>query len=210
MRGHFLSDWENCLSIDAPCARGSTDFGRANPVVFPGRLRRALRAATRFEHSRLDAALSEMELTESAAYGMFLNIHYTALCALQPRWRPADHGDFVALTECARRDLTTLKFAYQRHVLPADAAFNPVGALGTDYVLRGSRLGAAILLARVPAEFPRSYLSFSPAKSWHVFLNELEAFSQDSNPSVDREVIGGAKFAFGIFGEAAAAQLSKR
>jgi heme oxygenase (biliverdin-IX-beta and delta-forming) len=204
----FFIPGENRLSTDAPFAQVAAERSRANSDVSPGRLRRSLRAATRVEHKALDAVMGEIDLTSRAAYGVFLNIHFVALCTLQPRCRPMDYSDFTALAECARHDLKALQFGLPQNAISADTAFTPQNDLGAAYVIRGSRLGAAILLSRVPAEFPTSYLSFMPAKSWHEFLNELEAFSQGSAPGVDREVIRGARFAFEIFSKIAATQLS--
>jgi heme oxygenase len=199
---------ENCLSTDAPFAQRVTARGFAQSEVSLGRLRRSLRAATRVEHKALDTVMGEIDLSSRTAYGVFLNIHYVALCMLQPRCRLTDRSDFLAFADSARRDLLALEVGCPQITRTPKSAFTPANDLGVAYVIRGSRLGSAILLSRVPAEFPKNYLSFMPGKAWHEFLNELEAFSRGCAPSVDCEVIRGARFAFGIFDKIAAKQLS--
>jgi heme oxygenase len=193
------------LTVNTAIAQDQTP-GRTDRGSSLGRLRRSLRAATHLKHQALDRLMIQIDLTQRESYALFLAIHHAALCALQPYGRPADHADFLELITCVRRDLNKLGITSIRDCVADDVQFASGHRLGAAYVVRGSRLGAAVLLARVPALLPREYLSFAPALTWPRFLDEIEAFSC-AFVNLDSEVIRGAQCAFEVFGAIAADQI---
>jgi heme oxygenase len=70
---------------------------------------------------------------------------------------------------------------------------------GVAYVIRGSRLGGAVLRQRVLAGCPASYLTYAPTLSWPEFLNQLDQETQATDRHAHAHMIRGAKQAFETF-----------
>ena len=51
--------------------------------------------------------------------------------------------------------------------------------LGIAYVVRGSRLGAAVLRRAIVSNLPTSYLDFVPVLSWAEILVKIESIAGD-------------------------------
>jgi heme oxygenase len=73
---------------------------------------------------------------------------------------------------------------------------------GIAYVIRGSRLGGAVLRQRVPTGYPTAYLAYAPAISWPEFLKQLERETRALNRQAHAQIIRGAKQAFETFAAA--------
>lgn len=175
-------------------------------------VRGALRAATRDEHTAIDRTMSRFDLTKSDEYRNFLNIHRSALRHLEGDWREEDRADFLAMTQCLDDDLTIPGSPMPTLPMLPRTPLNIGNRLGAAYVIRGSRLGSAILRRRVPSQFPAAYLNFVPTLSWVQFLQELEqsvAHSQLS-PSPSADVIDGALLAFKVFADLSAHGFAER
>jgi heme oxygenase len=169
---------------------------KAKRVV--GVVHRTLRAATRDDHASIDRMLLPFNLNKVEDYRVFLNIHFGALAALQADWRLEDSEDFDRLLRCARVDLeilgcTTTKALSTLSRTPLSTA----KGLGIAYVVRGSRLGAAVLRRGVGGKLPTSYLDFVPALSWTEFLVQLESIADD--PAGRDDAVRAARGAFEIY-----------
>jgi heme oxygenase len=143
-------------------------------------MHRVLRAATRDDHASIDRTLLRFDLHRAEDYRIFLCAHFAALASLQAVWRREDEEDFAHMLGCLDLDLTTLGYATVPSSPPRTPS-NAPGGLGIAYVVRGSRLGAAVLRRRVAAEHSTAYLDFIPALSWAEFLPELESVADDPN-----------------------------
>jgi heme oxygenase len=168
---------------------------RLKPLI--GRLHRALRAATRDDHALIDQMLLQFDLKRPEDYRGFLTIHFEALLALKAAWRQQDIEDFEQMLRCLDTDLGTS--GAPRNVMPA-ASCRPasIGAgLGLAYVIRGSRLGAAVLRLGVGKTLATSYLDFVPRLSWTEFLVQLDSTAADSNDT--EEAIRAARSTFNVF-----------
>jgi heme oxygenase len=162
-------------------------------------IRSLLRDATRPDHEMIDQMMSQYDLTQRLGYGAFLNVHYAALLTLQFVWRANDQADFLNMTQCLHDDLISMGIASAK---PSPQTFPPLSSrnrLGIEYVVRGSRLGSAVLRRRVPSNFATAYLDFEPSTAWPVFLLELERSASEDSSNVIEQVICGAKMAFSTF-----------
>jgi heme oxygenase len=168
---------------------------KAKPVI--GVVHRALRTATWNDHASIDRMLLPFDLNRTEDYRIFLNIHFTALAALRAAWRLQDRDDFERMTRCVQSDLESLRCTPSTTPCIPHESSNPPKGLGIAYVVRGSRLGAAVLRRRVAREFPTSYLDFVPALSWTAFLLELESIADD--PAARDEATLAARSAFNVF-----------
>src|SRR5271170_2273012 len=121
--------------------------GSATPKVKPavGAVHCALRAATRNDHALIDRMLLPFDLSSAEDYRTFLNIHFATLVTLQAVWRPQDSEDFEEMLHCVQLDLRTLGRTVAAPPMPPRAPAGPSKGLGIAYVVRGSRLGAAVL-----------------------------------------------------------------
>jgi heme oxygenase len=172
-------------------------------------IRTRLRAETAAEHRRTEAGFAAVcaALSDAHCYGAFLLAHARAFPAIgralsaglgwpawPARWRALE-SDLAALALGAPPALT---------VAPAASR---AAALGMAYVLEGSRLGAALLLARVPAGFPAAYLAGGQDRApWRRLLGLLETIDTDEAAAA----VAGAKTAFRAFRAAAAPQPAPR
>ena len=111
----------------------------ATPLPDRNNLRTRLRHDTQIEHQRLDACVSQMDLTTVGGLRAFLQMQALALPALL---KISDTAHCVpmmrALLHAARSDLVTL----------AHKDMPPAHPLAIDYVVSGSRLGSTILKKR--------------------------------------------------------------
>jgi heme oxygenase len=146
-----------------------------------GSVHGSLRAATRGSHASIDRMLLPLNFTRADEYRMFLKLHLAALVALEVDWRPQDGEDFAGLLRCLRADLEALGIATTAPPLLSRTPTIAFKGLGVGYVVRGSRLGAAILRRGVARDFPTAYLDFVPKLSWAAFLAELESIADDPN-----------------------------
>jgi heme oxygenase len=152
---------------------------KAKRVV--GIVHRTLRAATRNDHSSIDRMLSRLDLNRAGDYRIFLKIHFAALVSLRADWRLQDGADFAQMLRCLQADLNTFGCTTTAPPILSGAPSSPSVGLGVAYVVRGSRLGAAVLRRGVVGELPTSYLDFSPSLSWAAFLLEIESIADDPN-----------------------------
>jgi heme oxygenase (biliverdin-IX-beta and delta-forming) len=161
-------------------------------------IHRKLRDATREDHASIDRMLLRFDLNRTADYILFLNIHLAALCTVQAEWRAGDDNDFNGMLDCLTADLAALGVPASRPMRTPVPTTEAMG-LGIAYVVRGSRLGAAVLRRDVVAELPTSYLDFAPAVSWREFLVELETIA--AVPSEVEEAAGAAHRTFKAFAD---------
>lgn len=164
-----------------------------------GTLHRALRAATRSDHMEVDRMIGQLDLTRREDYGRLLSIHHAALQDLKSEWRPEDREDFRAMSRRLQNDLRVLGFPTANSQSLSRAPLVPGSQLGIAYVIRGSRLGAAVLRPRVPLDFAASYLDFVPALSWIEFLGQLQDASRIEEAQTRIAAIRGAKITFELF-----------
>jgi heme oxygenase len=151
---------------------------KVNHVI--GAVHRALRFATRNDHASIDRTLLAFDLSTPEDYRAFLANHLDALLALREKWRAEDSADFEQMLHCLASDLISLGAEVTVPVTaPCGNAVNPDHALGIAYVIRGSRLGAAVLRRDVGCTLPTSYLDFIPVVSWKEFLQQLEIIAED-------------------------------
>jgi heme oxygenase len=160
-----------------------------------GAVHRALRAATRNDHALLDRMQLRLNVGLVADYRLFLSFHSAALRAHRKYWRPEDCEDFEAMIRCVESDLGLAN--PNEPPATSDEAPGSSQGLGIAYVIRGSRLGAAVLRRSIPDSFQTSYLDFSPAVAWPQFLAQLECIAANPN-AIDKAVLA-ARCAFDSF-----------
>jgi heme oxygenase len=137
-----------------------------------------LRQATRAEHERVDALFSQFDLSSRAGYGRFLKAQAAAFLPVEaaldrgpgdaavPDWPQRRRGDLI------RADLADL--GIDATPLPPPAIGDGFAALGTIYVLEGSRLGGSLLRRSVPAGLPARFLSAASPEAWRTLIAHLE------------------------------------
>jgi heme oxygenase len=165
----------------------------------PGDLHRSLRAATRGDHTEVDRLIGQLDLTRSDGYGRFLSIHHAVLQNLKSEWRPEDRDDFRAMSRRLQNDLRLLGFPAANPESMPRMPLAEGNRWGIAYVIRGSRLGAAVLRPRIPSHFSASYFDFVPTLSWIQFLVQLQYVSNVSEAGANDAAIQGAKITFGLF-----------
>jgi heme oxygenase len=148
---------------------------------------------------KLDRMMLRFDLGRAEDYGLFLLVHHAALRDLEDDWRAQDRDDFSAMLRCLEDDLRVLGRTVSVASAPEIPRMSGDARLGSAYVIRGSRLGAAILRQRVPAGMTASYLDFRPVLTWPQFLQELDRASAASVPEANADVIRGAQATFNIF-----------
>lgn len=179
------------LQLQSAARRAANDVGDqpANPC------HARLKLATRLEHIRVDEAISKFDLAQPAAYAAFLSVNAVALMALRPHWRRADEADFGELIAALTADLAALGVDQPSDAQPAPGS---IDGLGLAYVVRGSRLGSAILRKRVVAGFPTSYFDFRPALSWQVLRQQIDERGTAA-PESEHALIDGARATFAVY-----------
>jgi heme oxygenase (biliverdin-IX-beta and delta-forming) len=205
MTDHSIVSPPGSARGSAAATQAGPDFGprsmrMASPVNTdpPGALHRTLRAATRSDHALLDRSILRFDLTRRDHYGLFLQLHCSALRDLEADWSAEDDTDLTSMLRCVQGDLRALRIATPASSPGIRAPLHPHGRLGVAYVLRGSRLGAQFLRRRVPRQYPAAYLDFMPALPWAEFLMQLES-SDAPGARHDHEIVRGARIAFETF-----------
>ena len=154
-----------------------------------------LKRATRLEHDRVDQAISRYDLAQPQAYAAFLRLNAVALMTLRPHWRSVDEADFGGLIAALTVDLAALGVDQPGDSHTASAS---IDGLGLAYVVRGSRLGSAILRQRVSAGFPTAYFDFKPALPWHALRQQIDERGT-SAPDSEHALIDGARATFFVY-----------
>ena len=169
-------------------------------------VRSSLRAATAEDHQRVDRAFSRFDWTRREGYARFLQAQAAALLPLE-RALDAGAGPSLGIGWAARRrgsallaDLDALGAAAPLGEALAPIA-RPAAALGTIYVLEGSRLGGSLIKRSVPTDFPAAFLAPGPEGGWRALCAVLEArLAEDAALA---EAIEAAREAFARFEQAA-------
>lgn len=170
-------------------------------------LRGVLKHETEGLHTRLDAALSALDLADPSDYGLFLRVH---AAALPPVERELERAGIGALMDDwprrVRRPALDGDLAALGLVPPAPIAFAPLlGAdemLGALYVLEGSRLGHAVLLRHLPEDAPtRRATGFlahgSGERLWGAFLAALAG--REGTGADEARMVGAARRTFAAY-----------
>lgn len=170
-------------------------------------LRDSLRAATAALHEAVERRFERFDLGETADYAQFLALHAAAILPLERALEDAGiAGQLPDWPERRRSDalLQDLSALGARAPHPAPATCQPGGeALGIAYVLEGSRLGAAVLFAQLPAGAPSAFLSHGRGlRLWPGFLRRLADLPLREAAAAER----GACRAFDLFLTAEAPQ----
>ena len=142
-------------------------------------VRGSLRAATAEAHERVDRVFSAFDLTRGEGYARFLQAQAAALLPLE-RALEAGAAPGLGLGWPARRreaallaDLAALGAAVPANDdLPPIA--RPAAALGTLYVLEGSRLGGTLIRRALRPGLPAAFLAPGPAHAWRELVEALE------------------------------------
>ncbi|MFT6671562.1 MAG: heme oxygenase [Afipia broomeae] len=170
-----------------------------------------IREATRTSHSRLDIALSRLDIAIPLYYEAFLRSQAEALFPIEAALEAGGIEELIpdwtlrVRTPALERDLATLGIVIKP--LPAPAFKTAAEMLGAVYVLEASRMGERVMLARL-AENPDSdtmnataYLRHGFGKRfWPSFLTLLE-----NHPAALADpagVVHGAEIAFAMFEDA--------
>ena len=170
-----------------------------------------MRAATAAAHQRVDAAFSDLNLSDRSDYGRFLQAQAAAFLPLEDA---LDRGAAPALpVDWPRRKRSASLLADLAELgLPAphwarlEPVSNRAAALGTLYVLEGSRLGGALLKRGVNPAFPTRFLSSDGSSLWRKLLEVLEQYIISGDEMLAAETA--ALDAFGSF-EASAGKVAK-
>jgi len=166
-------------------------------------LRTKLRAATADEHRRTEDSFAANLAALPDSYGDFLDAHARAFPAIGRAlafgldWAPWRTRWFDLQSDLAALDRN------QPPALTLPPVTSGAEALGMAYVLEGSRLGGTVILKRIPAGLPVSYLRGALDRApWQRLLALLETVV----PADEAAAIAGARAAFRAFREAAALQ----
>lgn len=157
-----------------------------------------IRRETRTAHDIVDDAMSVFDLQDAKAYGRFLGHHAQALAALRSQVRAEDRSDVQEMANRIEEDLRGLGVGDVVTASPSER----LDGFGVAYVLRGSRMGARILRARIGPGLPTRYMDFTPALTWRDFLAELETHAAGVHEPGRRHIIVSAQWAFEAFGSA--------
>jgi heme oxygenase len=126
-------------------------------------------------------------------------MHYAALQTLRPCWRTEDGPDFEAMADAVVNDLGTLGILQKTTQATRMEQMSELGRFGVGYVIRGSRMGSALLKKRLPSHCPSRYLDLEPQIAWRQFLGSLDQLTLLRDPGLQDEVIFGAACAFDVF-----------
>lgn len=179
-------------------------------------VRAQLRTATAHAHTRVDTVFSGFDLASRGDYARFLRAQGGALIpleqALDAGVAPTLPIDWPARQRSAAllRDLAALgrSLSDTRDLAPIGT---PEAALGTIYVLEGSRLGGALLKRSLDAALPAEFLAPGAPGAWRALLDTLERALQ--SPAQVDAAIEAACHAFDLFeasGKAAFASVEAR
>ena len=170
-------------------------------------VRGRLREATAAAHERVDAAFSRFDWASRAGYARFLQAQAEALLPLERALDAGGAAERLGLGWAERRRGAALlaDLAALGAVAPDGAPLAPIdapaAALGTIYVLEGSRLGGSLIKRSVPTDFPAAFLAPGPEGGWRALLAVLEARLADEGARA--EAIAAARDAFARFEHAA-------
>ena len=145
-----------------------------------GQYRSLLRTATHAQHRALDQQLAGLDLARSDCYRSFLEASAAAVVPLEARLDASAVSDhFPDWPQRRRAELLCEDIAaLGGKIVPLQLAAAPLSTaamFGVLYVLEGSRLGARVLLQRVPPSIrARRYLSAGDTTLWPTFLASLE------------------------------------
>jgi heme oxygenase len=167
----------------------------------------SLRAATHNDHMAVDRLVAQLDLSQREGYGRLLSIHHAVLQDLKSEWRQQDRDDFREMGRRLQNDLRVLGFPTAASQSTPRAPFAQGDQLGVAYVIRGSRLGSAVLRPRVPPQFSATYFDFVPAISWTQFLAQLHDVPEGDAGDA---AIRGAKFTFEMFSQQLKQALGRR
>ena len=160
--------------------------------TFHQRIRRETRAA----HDVVDGAMSFFDLKNAKAYARFLSHHDHALARLSCQVREEDEPDIQGMIDHIHADLRVLGVGRAANALTDE----PLDGFGVAYVLRGSRMGARVLRARIGPGLPTHYMDFTPALAWREFRAALEMHAASVPETGRRHIIASAQRAFEAFG----------
>ena len=164
--------------------------------------RASLRAATADAHARVDRIFTSFDLAQRAGYARFLQAQAAALLPLEQALE-AGAAPRLAVEWTARRRGPALVRDLRAWDLPVpandgvDPIERPAAALGTLYVLEGSRLGGAVIRRTLPPEFPSAFLAPGPPGHWRTLLDALETCLPTHD--LRSEAIDAAQAAFALF-----------
>jgi heme oxygenase len=191
----------------------SADDSTALPAVERSGLRERLKQATSSAHRGLDAKLSGFDLNSVHGYRRFLEASAAALLPIEAALERA--GVRAILDDWPSRLRRTVIAADIRSLggtvrsLPDIGALNRNQAIGTLYVLEGSRLGAKVLLKAVTASADSTIMGATRylrhgarLHLWRSFIDMLER--EAAAPEDEAEIFAGGRQAFATFATAAA------
>jgi heme oxygenase len=161
-----------------------------------------LRAATRDQHDRVDAAFGAFDLTTVDGLRGFLRAQARILPEVERVLAPAELlPAWTGRTAALLQDLADLGEAPPQ-TLPFPLPAGPAGRWGALYVLEGSRLGGAMLRRSLPAGAPTTFFDarHGPGR-WQAFLARLDATG--SSPAWRTAALSGALATFAAFTAAA-------
>ena len=127
-------------------------------------IRFALKSATDPLNEELDAALSRLNLSDPVDYARFLKFHARTVPAIERELAHSGLGDMVdgwceaRRGEALQQDLAELGEAMPEPALAPEIE-GKAAALGTAYVLEGSRLGGQVLQKLVGQGLPANFLN---------------------------------------------------
>ncbi len=190
-------------------------IAETHTVAAPRGLRIVLQERTSAAHGALDEIMSAFQLHDPTDYRAFLQVHGAVLPALE----------YCLEAAGIEKDLPDWQRRRRRHALAADLAdldapaaaaaiegslpdlSDAAARMGAAYVLEGSRLGARMLLKRVPADprFPTRFLSHGGTERlWPRFVERLDqAHERGAARSV---AVSAARRIFDLYQRAAAAR----
>lgn len=161
----------------------------------------AIKAKTAEAHGRLDALFSRFDLSDRCGYAQFLRAQAGALLAVEDAldragasevledWKDRKRGD--ALSDDMRA------MAIEPNEVSAPTFQTEAEILGGIYVLEGSRIGGSVLLRRVSADMPTSFLKHEGPSSWRGFVGILDETL--GSPVALEEAVGAATSVFHAF-----------
>lgn len=170
-----------------------------------------IREATRTSHSRLDVALSRLDIAIPLYYEAFLRSQAEALFPIEAALEAGGIENLIpdwtlrVRTPALERDLATLGIVSKP--LPTPDFKSAAEMLGAVYVLEASRMSERVMLARL-AENPDSDMMNATAylrhgfgkRFWPSFLTLLENHPEAlADPA---GVVRGAEIAFAMFEDA--------
>lgn len=165
----------------------------------------ALRAATRRDHDRVDAAFTAFDLADPKGYVSFLQSQYLAHAQVEAwlavlevpaglRW-PERSASIAGDLRMMDAGLPPLSSAI------APPSSGSIGfATGVLYCLAGATFGARVLIQRIPENAQRAFLTMPlPAGYWQRLVAELDRVSAAGQLGAAKT---GAKCTFALFSNA--------